>query len=146
MSSFPVVMFLITLLLSSSLTEGRVLTQIQKEPATSADPMTNVKDKIDCQGKGNKTEVSQRMCSTFQQNETACEDLANLNQNTLDLTTILTMLKECAHKDQLDPVRLCSRAHRHGGTKIRHQQDSTCILIYTLATFLDSVRSTLVSY
>uniref|UniRef100_A0A8C2MM71 Uncharacterized protein n=1 Tax=Cricetulus griseus TaxID=10029 RepID=A0A8C2MM71_CRIGR len=37
MSSFPVMLFLITLLLPSMLTEGRVLTQLQKESIISAD-------------------------------------------------------------------------------------------------------------
>lgn len=113
--------------------------------------MTNEKavlDKVDFQGKGNNTEASQRLFSAFHQHETAFEDLANVSQNMLDLSTILTTLKKLrVHENQVDPVNFCSRAHRPVGTEISNKQDgSTCKLIYTLAKFLNLVGITLVSY
>nr|BAF92720.1 exocrine gland-secreting peptide 3 [Mus musculus] len=43
MASLPVMFFFIILLLPSMLTEGRILTQTQKEPTISADHQKNPK-------------------------------------------------------------------------------------------------------
>ncbi|XP_040585347.1 uncharacterized protein LOC121133287 isoform X2 [Mesocricetus auratus] len=150
MSSFPV-MFLSTLLLSSILTEGRVLTQTQKEPTISADHMTNVKavlDKVDCQCKGTNTEDLHRVVSASHQDERSSEDLANVSKNMLHLSTVLSALKKLyAPENQVDSVSFCCKAHRPEGTETAHQQDnSTCIFICTLVKLLNLVRITFVSY
>uniref|UniRef100_A0A8C8TXZ1 Uncharacterized protein n=1 Tax=Peromyscus maniculatus bairdii TaxID=230844 RepID=A0A8C8TXZ1_PERMB len=98
MASSPMMLLLITLLMSSMLTEGRVLTQTQKEPAVSADQKTNAKtglDKVDGQGTGN-TEALERIRLASHQYQTLSEDLANANNHMLDLmSAVLTALRKC---------------------------------------------------
>ncbi|XP_052599935.1 hemoglobin subunit alpha-like [Peromyscus californicus insignis] len=147
MASFPVMLFLTTLLLSSSLTKG----ETQKESTTSADHKANVKavlDKIDCQGEENIVEALEKMLCASHQDDTSFGDLANDDQNMLDLSTVLTSLRKCcAHKQQVEPVNVSSMAHRPEGPRVGHQQeDSTQKYINMLDKFLDLVRNVLVSH
>ncbi|XP_040585551.1 uncharacterized protein LOC121133343 isoform X2 [Mesocricetus auratus] len=101
MSSYPVMLFLITLLLSSILTEGRVVTQTKKEPTISADHMTNVKpelDKGDSQYKGTNTEDLHRVVSASHQDERSSEDLANTQKEIILSAVHLTNIKAVLDK------------------------------------------------
>ncbi|XP_027298112.1 exocrine gland-secreted peptide 1-like [Cricetulus griseus] len=74
-------LFLITLLLPSMLTEGRVLTPTQKEPTISTSHKTNIKtdlDKIEWQGEGNIIQTLESILLTSHQDQILFEDLVNL--------------------------------------------------------------------
>nr|XP_042121707.1 hemoglobin subunit alpha-like [Peromyscus maniculatus bairdii] len=153
MASFPVMLFLTTLLLSSILTKGerlslpQTLTQTPKESTTSAGYKANIKavlDKIDCQGEENIVEALEKMLCASHQVDTSFGDLANADKNMLDLSTVLTSLRTCcAHKQQVEPANVSSMAHKPEGPGVGHQQDDS---INLLDRFLDLVGKVLVSH
>ncbi|XP_076413208.1 hemoglobin subunit alpha-like [Peromyscus maniculatus bairdii] len=151
MASFPAMLFLTTLLLSSILTKGESLTQTQKESTTSAGYKANIKavlDKIDCQGEENIVEALEKMLCASHQVDTSFGDLANADQNMLNLSTVLTSLRTCcAHKQQVEPANISSMAHRPEGPGSGDQQDdSTQKYVIMLDRFLDLVSKVLVSH
>lgn len=113
--------------------------------------MTSIKadlDKVDCQGKGNNTEALERKLWASHQDERSSEDLANINQDMLELSTVLNVLRKlCAHKHQVETVNLSRMAHRSEGTRGGDQQENfKNKYILPLDEFLELVRITLVSY
>uniref|UniRef100_A0A8C6H6T8 Uncharacterized protein n=1 Tax=Mus spicilegus TaxID=10103 RepID=A0A8C6H6T8_MUSSI len=116
MASLPVMFFFIILLLPSMLTEGRILTQTQKEPTISADHQKNPKAvTVDSQREPNIQEDFERMLCAINQEQTFFEDLDNVNQNKfwLNLTKFLAALSKCgAQKQQVDTENFRIMSHR----------------------------------
>uniref|UniRef100_F1M9J5 Uncharacterized protein n=1 Tax=Rattus norvegicus TaxID=10116 RepID=F1M9J5_RAT len=80
----PVTLFLIILLWPSMITEGRVLTQNQKELSISADHNKNHKsdlDKIEFQGQPNIQKAVEMTICASDKDQTLLEDQANANQD-----------------------------------------------------------------
>ncbi|MEJ1285179.1 hypothetical protein NN561_016169 [Cricetulus griseus] len=119
MASFPVMLFLITLLLPSRLTEGRVLTQTQKESMVSDDHKTHVKtawDKIDCPCELSIKDTLQRNFCASHQYQTAFEDLTNDNQH---LSALLISLRKCCdYEYQVDQVNFSNMATGSKGPEL----------------------------
>ncbi|XP_051008633.1 exocrine gland-secreted peptide 1-like [Acomys russatus] len=135
MASLPVMLFLTTLLFPSMLTEGRVLTQIQKEPTITANHKTNNKTvlgKIDSQGEGNITEALERTLCACNQDQTVTEDQAKANQHSLNQSKFLIALVTCVL--HVDPINFSHKAHRFPVFRVRQQQDN---FMYKDLSFLD---------
>ncbi|KAL6053900.1 hypothetical protein STEG23_003727, partial [Scotinomys teguina] len=128
----------------------RVLDQIQKESTTSADHKADIKavlNKIDCQGEENIKETLEKVICASHQNDTSFEDLANADENMLDLSTALTSLRKCcAHKHPGQPLNFNSRARRPEEPRDGQQQKIFKKFTYMLNEFLDLVKNVLVSY
>ncbi|XP_013206432.1 exocrine gland-secreted peptide 1-like [Microtus ochrogaster] len=149
MTSFPVMLFLITLPLSSILTEGRVLPQ--KQSLTPAEHTRNVKtvlDKIDCQDKENDIEALKGLFCVSHQDETSIDDMIDANQNNSYLSTVLTAVRKlCTNKHQEDPVNSHNMANKAAGTRVDQQQEYfTCKVIFPLDDFIEIVANVLVSH
>uniref|UniRef100_A0A8C8UCC9 Uncharacterized protein n=1 Tax=Peromyscus maniculatus bairdii TaxID=230844 RepID=A0A8C8UCC9_PERMB len=100
-------LFLITLLMSSMLTEGRVLTQTHNESIISTDHKTNVKTglyKVDCPCELNIKDTLESNLCAHHQYRTAFEDLTNANLHKLDRSTLLNSLRKCY--DIIYPVKI----------------------------------------
>ncbi|NP_001171054.1 exocrine gland-secreting peptide 4 precursor [Mus musculus] len=101
-------LFLVTLLLPSMLTEGRVLTQTGKETTMSADHKTNHKadlEKNDSQGERNTQEAFEMILCAFNQEKMLLKDQANSGQHELKLSKFFTALSKCgAQNYQVDTV------------------------------------------
>ncbi|XP_040585458.1 exocrine gland-secreted peptide 1-like isoform X2 [Mesocricetus auratus] len=146
MASFPVMLFLISLLFPSMLTKGRT----QKESIVSVDHETNGKavlNKIDCQGEGNILETLERILCDSHQNQTLAEDLAKDNKHTVDLCTFLTGLsKSCAQKHPVDLVNYRNMVHRTLEFTVRSPLDNlTSKNHYVLVTVLDLLKGLYIS-
>ncbi|XP_040585457.1 exocrine gland-secreted peptide 1-like isoform X1 [Mesocricetus auratus] len=145
MASFPVMLFLISLLFPSMLTKGRVLTHTQKESIISADHKTRVKtdlDKIDCPCELNIKDILQRSPCASHQYQTALEDPTNDNKHKLDLSILLTSLRKCCDY-QGDPVNFSNMVHRLQGTRVRHQQEYMSLSLYPLEECLNLAMTVL---
>ncbi|XP_021074149.1 exocrine gland-secreted peptide 1-like [Mus pahari] len=146
MTPLPVMFFLLTLLLPSMHTNGRVLTQTQNESTISSTHKTNQKavlDKTDHQGKENKQAPEKVLCASIE-----VEDLVTAHQHKLILSkNKMSQSNCCTQKHQVDPVNLNHMASRLQGTKVRHQEDSSKHKVtICLDEFLDLVQKTLASH
>uniref|UniRef100_A0A8C6H9Q3 Exocrine gland secreted peptide 6 n=1 Tax=Mus spicilegus TaxID=10103 RepID=A0A8C6H9Q3_MUSSI len=101
MTSLPMMIFLVILLLPSMPTEGRVLTQTQEQSTISADQKTNQEtflDNIESKGKpGNPSikEAIEMVSCAFDQDKTLLEDQSNSDQPSLNLSKLMTTLNKC---------------------------------------------------
>uniref|UniRef100_A0A8C6H8C9 Exocrine gland secreted peptide 5 n=1 Tax=Mus spicilegus TaxID=10103 RepID=A0A8C6H8C9_MUSSI len=150
MTPLPAMFFLLTLLLPSMHTDGRVLTQTQNESTISSNHKTNHKavlDKTDRQDKGNQQAPEKVFCASIE-DQTLVEDLATANQHKLILSkNKMSQSNCCTQKHQVDPVHLSHMASRLQGTRVRHQEDSSKRKVMVcFDEFLDLVKKTLVSH
>ncbi|XP_021041391.1 exocrine gland-secreted peptide 1-like [Mus caroli] len=147
MTPLPVMVFLLTLLLPSMHTDGRVLTQTQNESTISSNHKTDNKavlDKTDRQDKGNKQAPEKVFCASIE-DQTLVEDLATANQHKLILSK--DKMSQSTQKHQVDSVNLNHMASRLQGTRVRHQEDSSKRKVMVcLEEFLELVKKTLVSH
>ncbi|XP_021074148.1 exocrine gland-secreted peptide 1-like [Mus pahari] len=101
MTSLPMMIFLVILLLPSMPTEGRVLTQTQKPSTISTDHKTNQEtflDKTEDNGKPGKPsikEVYDMVTCAFNQDKTLLEDQSNSDQHNSYLSQLMTNLDKC---------------------------------------------------
>ncbi|XP_028622537.1 hemoglobin subunit alpha-like [Grammomys surdaster] len=144
MVSFPVMLFLITLLLPAMHPERRN----QKEPTTSAEHEKNLKavvDKIDSQSERNITESLERTFSDSHQDQKLFEN--RVNQPKVNLSRMLNILHKCsAQNHQVETVNFRRMPHRIQATKLRyHQNNYKKQVLYSVDEFLTLVRNELIS-
>ncbi|XP_021074112.1 exocrine gland-secreted peptide 1-like [Mus pahari] len=123
MTSLPVMLVLIILLLPPMITEGsmNVLTQTGKEATISANHKTNYKvdlEKPDSQGEQNIPEAFEIILCACNHDEKLLKDQANDDQHELKLSKYFTALSKChAQKNQVDTVNFRIIPPRLHGTR-----------------------------
>nr|XP_034377177.1 exocrine gland-secreted peptide 1-like [Arvicanthis niloticus] len=149
MAALPVILFLITLLLTAMHTEQRVLTETQEDSTASYNQKTNHKavlDKTDYQGDGN-IQDHEKIFSASKKDQTLFEDLTSANQHELNPSKDMMAQSNCfTQKHQVDPVNFNHIDIRLQGIRVRHQGDNFKHKpILDLDEALRSVQKTLVS-
>ncbi|NP_001171055.1 exocrine gland-secreting peptide 8 precursor [Mus musculus] len=140
MTSFPVMLFLIILLLPSICSEERT----QADPTISADNKKNFKtvvDLTDCQCERNFIESLESTLPASNQDQTLFENMTN--QHKLNLSKMLSVLSKCCtQKQQVDTVHFRRMPHRIQSTKQNNYKKQ---VLYPMQEFMNLTRDVLVS-